>query len=244
MEQVNLQRLQVIRQNQSLLRKVQYSHKYHVGDLVLRWTANPKIGTYGKLAYKCTGPYEVVGICPQNPNVYELIPLGREDKDPSKHHVREICPYITKEAHEKQDIKDIDQDHEEILQVQIGDYLLLPYSARRDLFGIVRSVDGNYATVQYLSKTEFAKDPMTKVNLVWFRQNPTSTEEDVQEIYKPTLTAKQLKEGWKPWEETVHLHLFYQRIVKSTDIKIEKDGITIKPLRKAAIKKAKALVPV
>ena len=241
METVNAQRLQTIRQNQSLLRKVQYSHQYQVGDLVLRWTANPKIGTFGKLAHKCTGPYEVVGINPSNRNVYQLVPLGQPDKDPSCHHVREICPYLTKEAHEQQEDKDIDQDHGEILKVEVGEYLLLPYSGKRDLFCLVRSVDGNYVTVQYLSKTDWKKDPQQGVNLVWFLNQKAG--DDTKEVYQPTLTAKQVKAGWKPWEETIHLHLFYQRIVKDTDVKVDQNGITLKPLRRAAIRKAAPLTP-
>ena len=59
----------------------QYSFKYKVGDLLMRWTANPQIGQYGKLAYKSTGPYEVVSLHARNPDVYYLKPLGKPDVD-------------------------------------------------------------------------------------------------------------------------------------------------------------------
>ena len=102
-------------------------------------------------------------------------------------------------------------------------------------------MDGNYVTVQYLSKTNWKKDPQQGVNLVWFLNQKAG--DDTKEVYQPTLTAKQVKAGWKPWEETIHLHLFYQRIVKDTDVKVDQSGITLKPLRRAAIRKAAPLTP-
>ena len=56
----------------------------------------------GKLAYKCTGPYKIVEVNPRNPDVYRLVPLGQPNREPTSHHVRELCPYITQEAHERQ----------------------------------------------------------------------------------------------------------------------------------------------
>ena len=35
--------------------------------------------------------------------MYRLVPLlGQPDREPTSHHVRELCPYITQEAHERQ----------------------------------------------------------------------------------------------------------------------------------------------
>ena len=50
--QMILQRLDQIKKNQAIVRQKQYSYRYDVGELALRWTANPKVGVYGKLAYK------------------------------------------------------------------------------------------------------------------------------------------------------------------------------------------------
>ena len=57
---------------------------------------------YGKLAYKCTGPYKIVDVNPRNPDVYRLVPLGQPNREPTSHRVRELCPYVTQEAHERQ----------------------------------------------------------------------------------------------------------------------------------------------
>ena len=93
--QALMQRLDVIKKNQSQVRKLQYSQKYEVGDYLLQWTANPKVGVYGKLAYKCTGPYLIVGIHDRNPDVYRLVPLTDQPRDPTSHHVRGLVPYIS-----------------------------------------------------------------------------------------------------------------------------------------------------
>ena len=72
-----MESLEAVRRNQSTLKRVQCEYRYGVGDLVLRWTANPKVGVYGKLAYKCTGPYKIVGIHDRNPD--GRIPAGTAD---------------------------------------------------------------------------------------------------------------------------------------------------------------------
>ena len=52
---------------------------------MLRWTANPKVGVYGKLAYRCTGPYRIVAVHDRSPDVHRLVPLTNPDADPTSH---------------------------------------------------------------------------------------------------------------------------------------------------------------
>ena len=60
----------------------------------------------------------------------------------------------------------------------------------------------------------------------------------------PFLTKAQVKKGFEPWQEKLHINLFYQRVVRESDLKVSsKKGISVKPLRLAAILKTKPMVP-
>ena len=240
-EFVAIEALNTIRQNQTLLRKIQYTYKYSIGDLVNRWTANPKIGVYGKLAYKSTGPYEIVGVNQRNPNVYLLRPLARPNVDPISAHVRELCPYITREAHEQQNQVDIDQEADGLLEVKAGQFLLLPNGAR-DYACKVMSVDGPYVLIQYLNTATPKKDAYSNLYPVFWRQNPAATEEDVQEVYRESLTAKQLKDGYQPWTERIHLNHFYQRALTDKELKDTGKGRQLNKLKRAMIRKSGPLM--
>jgi hypothetical protein len=237
-----------VRQNQCAVRMAQYSFKYKVGDLLMRWTANPQIGQYGKLAYKSTGPYEVVSLHARNPDVYYLKPLGKPDVDATAHHVRELCPYITREAHEEQTKAAIEQDADSMLDVGVGNYLLLPNGSRSFLTQ-VKKVEGPYLTVQYLNTHTPGVDDLSNLNLVWCRQNPSSTEEDVQEVYAATLTTKQVADGYEPWQEKIHVNYFYQKVLIDKDLQLKKfkhdgrnrAGITLSKLKRNGVKKSKPL---
>ena len=164
MEDVKLEFINQSRHNQFKLRQQHYTLKYSVGDLVNRWTANPKTGMYGKLAYKNTGPYEIVGINPKNSDVYMLRPLGKPHADPTAHHVRELCPYITREAHEQQTTTSDVQQQDSMLEVKLNDHLLLP-NGNRDYLTKVTKVEGPYVTVQYYNHAKPSKDFYNKQNL-------------------------------------------------------------------------------
>jgi len=237
-----------VRQNQAALRTAQYTFKYNLGDLLMRWTANPQIGQYGKLAYKSTGPYEVVSLHKRNPDVYYLKPLGKPDVDATAHHVRELCPYITREAHEEQTKLSKEQDADSLMDVEVGNYLILP-NGRRLFLTIVRKIEGPYLTVQYLNTYTPKEDHMSNLNLAWERQNPSSAEEDQQEIYAPTLTAKQVAEGYEPFTEKIHINYFHQKVLTNTDLLKKsfkhdgkaRSGITVSKLKLAGVRKAKPL---
>ena len=79
--------------------------------------------------------------------------------------------------------------------------------------------------------------------LVWWRQNPNKTEEDIERIVAPSLSKAQVKRGFEPWQEKLHLNLFYQRVVADTDLKQTELGVTIKPMRLAAILKSAPMLP-
>ena len=246
MGEVNMQRMQSIRQHNTLMRKAHYHKAFAIGDLVNRWTANPKIGAFGKLAYKCTGPYEITGIHPRNPDVYRLVPLGQQTKDPTSHHVRELVPYITKDAHEKQMYQEEEMDNSQVLaDVSVGDFLLLPYGPR-DYVVEVKQVESAYLRVQYYNTATPKKNPLSKLYPTWFRQNPKSTEEDLQEVYATKLTPTQISNGYHAYDETMHMHQFYQaKLDVKKDLRLDpKDGsYSINKLRLAAIKRHKPLVP-
>ena len=84
---------------------------------------------------------------------------------------------------------------------------------------------------------------MTNLELVWWRQNPKKTEEAIEKTVAPSLTKAQVKKGFEPWQEKIHLNLFYQRRLEDKDLTVRKTGVSIKPLRYAAVKKAGPLVP-
>ena len=186
------------------------------------------------------GTKPIVGTNQFNRDVYQLVPLGREELDPTSHHVRELVPYVTQEAHEQQQDMDIDQNHQQLLQVEVGQHLLLP-NGKTDFLVIVKSKSGPYFTVQYYNNEQ--KDKTKEVRLVWWRQNPDSTEDDYEEVYRDTLKPSQVKGGFAAWEEEIHANLFYQRVVLDTDLKVTKNGTKIKRLRRAVIKRAAPLVP-
>ena len=122
----------------------------------------------GKLAYKCTGPYKIVDVNPRNPDVYRLVPLGQPNREPTSHHVRELCPYVTQEAHERQKPAPVGIVEDDLLkELKVGDHLLLK-NGKRDYLTLVTKIDGQYVTVQYYNKKKPTKGPfkpMENLNL-------------------------------------------------------------------------------
>ena len=161
--------------------------------------------------------------------------------DPISTHVRELCPYITREAHEQQNQVDIDQEADGLLEVKAGQFLLLPNGAR-DYACKVMSVDGPYVLIQYLNTATPKKDAYSNLYPVFWRQNPAATEEDVQEVYRESLTAKQLKDGYQPWTERIHLNHFYQRALTDKELKDNGNGRQLNKLKRAMIRKSGPLM--
>ena len=238
--QLTTARLQVLRRNQSLLRQVQYSHKYHVGDLVLRWTPNPGGARqlYGKLAYKCTGPYKIVDVNPRNPDVYRLVPLGQPNREPTSHHVRELCPYVTQEAHERQKPAPVGIVEDDLLkELKVGDHLLLK-NGKRDYLTLVTKIDGQYVTVQYYNKKKPTKGPfkpMENLNLVWCK--PEDESKHPIEVYRPTLTPAQIDLGYVAYSEKLHVGIFYQKRVEESHLTRNAKGVTIPRGKLVAVRK-------
>jgi hypothetical protein len=114
---------------------------------------------------------------------------------------------------------------------------------------MVRKIEGPYLTVQYLNTYTPKEDHMSNLNLAWERQNPSSAEEDQQEIYAPTLTAKQVAEGYEPFTEKIHINYFHQKVLTDTDLLKKsfkhdgkaRSGITVSKLKLAGVRKAKPL---
>ena len=110
-------------------------------------------------------------------------------------------------------------------------------------------MESAYVNVQYYkqhpdaAKGKGKANQMSDLELVWWRQNPNKTEEDIERIVAPFLTKAQVKRGFEPWQEKLHLNLFYQRVVADKDIKPTKMGVAIKPLRLASILQSAPLLP-
>ena len=123
------------------------------------------------------------------------------DADPTSHHARGLIPYISAEHHEQQKELDIGQDTASMLEVAVGDHLLLP-SGSRTILCKVRSVESAYVNVQYYkqhpdaAKGKGKANQMSDLELVWWRQNPNKTEEDIERIVAPFLTKAQVKRGF------------------------------------------------
>ena len=212
---VQLAKLEVMRRSRKRMNQMAYEHKYNVGDLVLRWTGNTKRGLYGKLAYTTVGPFEVAAVHPRNPDVYELRSLEYPDREPTRHHVRELCPYITREAHEQQTENTATNTTVSKLDPAVGDFLLLPYGSADFLVQVLSKAHGR-VQVQFLNKKDRKKDPTTNLKLVWYRTVPSSnvfdegaTDEHV-EVYQDKLTNKQMADGFLPWTDTFDLDEFWK----------------------------------
>jgi transposase InsO family protein len=245
--QINVQmaRLQVTRKNQAQMAKHHYEKHFNVGDLLLRWTGNTKRGLYGKLGYTTVGPFEVVSIHKRNRDIYELRHLASPDKGTSMHHVRELCPYITKEAHEKQHANEAVNQPISKLDPKVGDYLLLP-NGSRDFLCKVLSVQHGRVLFQYLNKENPGKGsvkPYTALKLTWMRKKPSNNpfdelaSDDWEEKYCHQLTPAQVASGWKAYDETLSVDEFYQRIVYEKDLLKTPNGITLTPSKRAVITK-------
>ena len=241
---VHLAKLEVQRRNRKRMDIKAYEYKYSVGDLVLRWTGNTKRGLYGKLAYTTVGPFEVVGIHPRNPDVYELKSLEHPDRDPTRHHVRELCPYVTREAHEQQTENTAANQTTSELDPAIGDFLLLPYG-RSDFMVQVLSKAHGRVTVQFLNKKDRKSDPTSNLKLVWYRKLPSSNvfDDDAtdshEEIYQDKLSSKQMADGYLPWTDTFDLDEFYQYPIDSKAVKKTAAGWTLNKLKRTLIRKHK-----
>ena len=149
-------------------------------------------------------------------------------------------PYVTQEAHERQQDVDVDQEHERLLEVEVGQHLLLP-NGKTDFLVVVKSKSGPYLKVQYYNNDKKDKDKHLK--LVWWRHNHSAKEDDYEEVYQDSLTSKQVRDGFAAWEEEIHVNLFYQRVIEDKAMTVTKDGRSLKRLQKAMVKRAKPLVP-
>ena len=104
--------------------------------------------------------------------------------------MRELCPYITQEAHERQKPAPVGTVEGDLLkELKVGDHLLLK-NGRRDFLTLVTKIEGQYVTVQYYNKKKPTKGsfkPMENLNLAWAK--PEDESKHPIEVYRPTLTA-------------------------------------------------------
>ena len=68
-------------------------------------------------------------------------------RERTSHHVRELCPYITQEAHERQKPAPVGIVEDGLLkELKIGDHLLLK-NGRRDFLTLVTKIEGQYGDI-------------------------------------------------------------------------------------------------
>ena len=242
-----MSRLQVLRKNQQQMSNMHYEKHYNVGDLLLRWTGNTKRGLYGKLAYTTVGPFEVVSIHKHNRGIYELQHVASPDKGTSMHHVRELCPYLTKEAYLKQKPHFAVNTPLSKMEPEPGDLLLLA-NGSRDFVCKVISFKYGQVQFQYYNKEKPGKglkEPYHGLNLVWHKNSPSSNPfsegacDDSVEIYQEKLTPKQVAEGFRPYEDTISLDEFYQRPIDAKSFKKEGNGYKLNHAKRMVIRKCK-----
>ena len=184
--------------------------------LHILWRPSVQAGIYGKLAYKSVGPFEVVKQHPRNDNVYLLKKLGDENTRITSHHVRDLCPYISKEAQvtieQKRDSGGVPKARQ-LKDITAGDFLMLPYG-RADFIVQVEKYDERSGMVsyQYLN-TRDKKDKKNSRNLklVWKLPNQDGA---TAELYTTKLTPNQVKLGYQAMCDEAHLDEVYQHVVE------------------------------
>ena len=89
----------------------------------------------------------------------------------------------------------------------VGDFLLLPYGAADFVVQVLSKAHGR-VKVQFLNKKDRKQDPTSNLRLVWYRTIPSSNvfdddaTDEHEEIYRDSLTNKQMQEGFLPWTDT------------------------------------------
>ena len=210
--QVQLARLQMQRKNNALARRRRYERKYTEGDLVLLWRPDLHRGVFGKLAYKAVGPFEVVSRHDKNENVYRLRKCNEPDGRVTSHSVRDMCPYITKEAHERETASADDGGLQSAppLVVEEGDFLLYPQGKKDYLCRVLHFNPTSQTVKVHLYNNEKHDGQLEKVQPTWY--NP---ENESEEAYCGSMKQKQKYPKYKPWVLERYLDEFYQQEIKS-----------------------------
>ena len=163
------------------------------------------------------------------------------------HHVRELCPYLTKEAYLKQKPHFAVNTPLSKMEPEPGDLLLLA-NGSRDFVCKVISFKYGQVQFQYFNKEKPGKglkEPYHGLNLVWHKNSPSSNPfsegacDDSVEIYQEKLTPKQVAEGFRPYEDTISLDEFYQRPIDAKSSKKEGNGYKLNHAKRMVIRKCK-----
>ena len=210
--QVQLARLQMQRKNNAMARRRRYERKYKEGDLVLLWRPDVQRGVFGKLAFKAVGPFEVVSRHDKNDNVYRLRKCGEPNSRVTSHNVRDICPYITKEAHESEQASGDDGGLQSAppFSVSKGDFLLLPYGKQDFICRVVHWDETSQVAKVHLYNNKANDGKLEKVQPVWY--NPDNEND---EIYCSVARRDQDHGAYLAWQVDLHIDEFYQIEIKS-----------------------------
>ena len=209
--QVQLARLQMQRKNNAMARRRRYERKYKEGDLVLLWRPDVQRGVFGKLAFKAVGPFEVVSRHDKNDNVYRLRKCGEPNSRVTSHNVRDICPYITKEAHESEQASGDDGGLQSAppFSVSKGDFLLLPYGKQDFICRVVHWDETSQVAKVHLYNNKANDGKLEKVQPVWY--NPDNEND---EIYCSVARRDQDHGAYLAWQVDLHIDEFYQIEIK------------------------------
>ena len=153
--------------------------------------------------------------------------------------MRELCPYITQEAHEQQKPDPVGIVEDDLIkELKVGDHLLLK-NGKRDFLTLVTKIDGQYVTVQYYNKKKPTKGsfkPMENLNLAWYK--PEDESKHPIEVYRPTLTPGQVDLGYVAYSEKLHAGVFYQKKLEESHLTRNAKGVTIPRGKLIAVRKS------
>ena len=96
-----------------------------------------------------------------------------------------------------------------------------------------------------MNKKDRKQDPTSNLRLVWYRTVPSSNvfdddaTDEHEEIYRDSLTNKQMQDGFLPWTDTFDLDEFYQYPIDAKAMKKTAGGWTLNKMKRTLIRKHK-----
>ena len=126
--------------------------------------------------------------------------------------LRDICPYITKEAHESEQASGDDGGLQSAppFSVSKGDFLLLPYGKQDFICRVVHWDETSQVAKVHLYNNKANDGKLEKVQPVWY--NPDNEND---EIYCSVARRDQDHGAYLAWQVDLHIDEFYQIEIKS-----------------------------
>ena len=160
---------------------------------------------------RLAGPFEVVARHDKNENVYRLRKCGDPKGRVTSHSVRDMCPYITKEAHEREISSPDDGGLQSAppLLPEVGDFLLLPYGSRDFVCRVLHfNPTSGVVKVQFYNN-EKNGGLLEKVQPVWY-----CPKDHNKEVYCGEVKRQLKFPAYLPYTVELHVDEFYQVEIK------------------------------